>query len=362
MASGALAASMFDGAANSAIANGGRGQAPALSPYYQLQKASSFRSSATFSRTLLDLETGFANHGVQWRMAGAARYECDAFVHGAKLEFAVACFTDRATGASRAEQIVVDMVPLSGCRAAFSSFYASFVADLAYAERRPGEKRRRFAALMLPASATTTVAGAVVADATREEAKRLCSMYSDGGMQTSAARAVAAMAAQPESAELFFGPTAAAAAAAAEPTPSPSSVTPTPLADAVAHAAVRDDACALLACSAIANLAVNLAASASASASACATTDAALRDFLGAQIPGLKQQLEDSECAHTRRECLRALAAITKDNSSLRAAIVRAGMMDLLELEAQAGVEEGRECEDVMARTFAHTALVGCRG
>ena len=88
-------------------------------------------------------------------------------------------------------------------------------------------------------------------------------------------------------------------------------------------------------------------------------------------IPAIKEQIEDSECAHTRRECLRALSSMATSRpntsfgggayTSLRANIVRAGMVDLLELEAQAGAEEGRTCEDHMARGFATSALVACR-
>jgi len=341
MAMGGLAASMFDGATTAATANGGRGEAPALSPFYQLHKASSYRSSANLSRIMLDLETGFANNGVQWRLAGPARYACDTFAHGAKLEFSVACFCAAGAGNGNGspQEIVVDVAPLCGCRAAFASFYATFAADLAYAERRPGQKRR-----FAPPPLDAEVDVHVPAKARNAEATRLCDMYrskfsEQGG---DAARAVAAMASAPESAELFF-----------------SDNEPTLLSDAVAHAAACDDACALVACATIANLAV-----------ACAGTDAA-SGWLKQQLPTLKEQLEDSECAHVRRECLRAVSAMATmatsaenanaNANALRASIVRAGMVDLLELEALAGAEEGRACEDHVARSFANSALVAVR-
>jgi len=394
-----LSSSMFDRAATaacagsfgaggaSATANAGRGEAPLLSRFYKLQKRSSYRSAADLSRTMLDLETCFANGGVQWRLDGAAvaRYECDAFVRGAKLEFAVACFREPAESTSTSGQeqrqgqgqgqgqgqIVVDVVPLSGCCAAFSDLYADLTASLAFAEpspsRRPdqnqGTKRRRFVAPPLPSTAPP-VHIEVPAEAARDEAAQLCDMYmyADGcrARSADAARAVAIKAASPESAHLFFGTESDAGAGAP---------THTQLAEAVAKAMLSDETetetareTALLACATIANLAAWVD-----------SDSAAGRTFLAAALPAIKEVIEDSECAHTRRECLRALASMATSRpntssgggayTSLNATIVRAGMVDLLELEALAGAEEGRayESEDNMARGFATSALVACR-
>ena len=270
---------------------------------------------------------------VVWeRKTGAVvRYDCEGLSRGSRIGFSVAFFSVPADGAG-ANNLVVDVQPLGGCRAGFQDLYVALAAKLMYhpgvaapARRRSLEPPPMPAAAFVPASASVSASPSLAAV--------------DHMVEKSAARAVEFLATKPESAELFFADRRV-----------------TPLAEAVAKAAQQEDddglTIQLSAVSTIANLASHRVEVMNDS-SACSA-------WLSSLLPTLEETLA-SECPHIRRESARALAAMTTHSRSLAVEVMRKGLLDVLEMEATPGSENGTGCFDVGMMTLAHSALVACR-
>jgi hypothetical protein len=81
-------------------------------------------------------------------------------------------------------------------------------------------------------------------------------------------------------------------------------------------------------------------------------------DWLNSSVDTVVAGVEDEQ-PHVRREAIRSLEIMSKRDSALAAKFVRAGVVPLLELEAEGGSEDA--VKDIPAQQFAKGALAACR-
>ena len=89
-----------------------------------------------------------------------------------------------------------------------------------------------------------------------------------------------------------------------------------------------------------------------------ATLDHVCGKWVEATIPTLVNSAKD-DLPHRRREAIRAIRSVSTRDKTLAAKLVRAGVMESLELEAAGGASD--QSPDIAMQTFAQEAIEACR-